>query len=88
GPVLNGFDLTVAPGETVALVGTSGSGKSTVALLVPRFYDVQSGTITIDGVDVRYITMQSLRRQVGVVFEDSFLFSDSVRANIAYGVPD
>ncbi len=87
-PVLKGFSLGVAPGETVALVGASGSGKSTVALLLPRFYDVASGSITIDGVDVRDVTLDSLRRGVGVVFEDPFLFSDSLRANIAYGRPD
>ena len=82
------FSLRVEPGETVALVGTSGSGKSTVALLLPRFYDVQSGSITIDGIDVRTVTLDSLRRQIGVVFEDSFLFSDTIRSNIAYGRPD
>ncbi|HWC10025.1 MAG TPA: ABC transporter transmembrane domain-containing protein, partial [Acidimicrobiales bacterium] len=87
-PVLQGFDLTVAPGETVALVGPSGSGKSTVGLLVPRFYDVQEGTVRVDGADVRDVTLDSLRRQVGVVFEDTFLFSDTVKANIAYGRPD
>jgi ATP-binding cassette subfamily B protein len=87
-PVLQGFSLDVAPGETVALVGSSGSGKSTVALLLPRFYDVASGSITIDGVDVRDVTLDSLRRNVGVVFEDPFLFSDSLRANISYGRPD
>lgn len=87
-PVVQDFSLRVAPGETVALVGTSGSGKSTVALLLPRFYDVQAGTITIDGVDVREAKLDSLRSQVGVVFEDSFLFSDTIRANIAYGRPE
>jgi ATP-binding cassette subfamily B protein len=87
-PVLDGFDLEVAPGETVALVGTSGSGKSTVALLLPRFYDADAGAVTIDGVDVRDVTLDSLRRQVGVVFEEPFLFSDTVRANLAYGRPD
>jgi ATP-binding cassette subfamily B protein len=87
-PVLTDFDLRVAPGETVALVGASGSGKSTVALLLPRFYDVQQGSVRIDGADVRDVTLQSLRGQIGVVFEESFLFSDSVRANIAYGRPD
>ncbi len=87
-PVLDGFTLHVAPGETVALVGGSGSGKSTVALLLPRFYDVAAGTVTIDGIDVRDVTFDSLRGQVGVVFEESFLFSDTVRANIAYGRPD
>jgi ATP-binding cassette subfamily B protein len=87
-PVLHNFSLTIAPGETVALVGASGSGKSTVALLLPRFYDVQSGSVCIDDVDVRDVTLESLRSSIGVVFEDSFLFSDSVRANIAFGRPD
>jgi ATP-binding cassette subfamily B protein len=87
-PVLSDFSLRVAPGETVALVGTSGSGKSTVSLLLPRFYDVQGGAITIDGTDVRDVTLDSLRREVGVVFEDAFLFSDTVRNNIAYGRPE
>ncbi|HLY81789.1 MAG TPA: ABC transporter ATP-binding protein [Acidimicrobiales bacterium] len=87
-PVLSGFDLHVGSGETVALVGSSGSGKSTVALLLPRFYDVQSGAVRVDGIDVRDVTLESLRRQIGVVFEESFLFSDTVRANIAYGRPD
>ena len=87
-PVLSGFHLRVAPGETLALVGASGSGKSTVAMLLPRFYDVQSGAVRVDGVDVRDATFDSLRRQVGVVFEETFLFSDTVRSNIAYGRPD
>ncbi len=87
-PVLDGFSLQVAPGETVALVGASGSGKSTVALLLPRFYDVGSGSVEIDGTDVRRVTLASLRSQIGVVFEESFLFSDSVGANIAYGRPE
>ncbi|GAC1599940.1 MAG: ABC transporter ATP-binding protein [Acidimicrobiales bacterium] len=87
-PVLDGFTLRVPAGETVALVGASGSGKSTVSLLLPRFYDVESGTVAIDGHDVRDLTLASLRRQVGVVFEESFLFSDTVRSNISYGRPD
>ncbi len=87
-PVLHGFDLHLSAGERVALVGTSGSGKSTVALLLPRFYDVRSGAVRVDGTDVRDVTLDSLRAQIGVVFEESFLFSDSIRANIAYGVPD
>jgi ATP-binding cassette subfamily B protein len=87
-PVLDGFDLHVEPGEVIALVGASGSGKSTVTGLLPRFYDVADGRVTIDGIDVRDVTLRSLRRQVGVVFEDAFLFSDTVHANIAYGVPD
>ncbi|MHB1486158.1 MAG: ABC transporter ATP-binding protein [Acidimicrobiales bacterium] len=87
-PVLSGFNLKVSPGETVALVGASGSGKSTVALLLPRFYDVTTGSVTVDGVNVADVTFDSLRSQIGVVFEDSFLFSDTVRSNIAYGRPD
>ena len=87
-PVLDGFDLHVKAGEVVALVGASGSGKSTVTALLPRFYDATSGTITIDGVDVRDVTLDSLRHQVGVAFEEAFLFSDTVRANIAYARPD
>jgi ATP-binding cassette subfamily B protein len=87
-PVLNDFDLTVAPGETVALVGSSGSGKSTVGLLLPRFYDVHTGSVTIDGVDVRSVSLHSLRASIGVVFEDSFLFSDTITNNIAFGRPD
>jgi ATP-binding cassette subfamily B protein len=87
-PVLDDLDLVVAAGEVVALVGTSGSGKSTITALLPRFYDVAEGRVTVDGHDVRDVTLESLRRQVGVVFEDAFLFSDTIRANIAYGCPD
>ncbi|WP_285507845.1 ABC transporter ATP-binding protein [Actinokineospora sp. NBRC 105648] len=87
-PVLDGVSLRVSPGETLALVGTAGSGKSTVSLLLPRFYDVQSGAIRVGGVDLRDLRMASLRGTVGVVFEEAFLFSDTVRANIAYGRPD
>jgi ATP-binding cassette subfamily B protein len=87
-PVLDHFDLHVAPGEVVALVGASGSGKSTVTALLPRFYDAGAGRITVDGLDVRDLTLDSLRRQVGVVFEEAFLFSDTVRNNIAYARPD
>jgi ATP-binding cassette, subfamily B, bacterial len=86
--VLRGFDLRIAAGERVAIVGPSGSGKSTAANLVSRFYDPNRGAVSIDGHDVRHLTLHSLRREVGVVFEESFLFSDSVRANIAYGRPD
>ncbi|MFD7386767.1 ABC transporter ATP-binding protein [Streptomyces anulatus] len=87
-PVLDGFSLTVEPGETVAVVGASGSGKSTVSLLVPRFYDVCHGAVLIGGHDVRELTQASLRSAIGLVPEDSFLFSDTIRANIAYGLPD
>ncbi|MEZ5144844.1 MAG: ABC transporter ATP-binding protein [Acidimicrobiales bacterium] len=87
-PVLDDFDLHVDAGDVVALVGASGSGKSTVTALLPRFYDVAEGRVLVDGHDVRQVTLESLRRQVGVVFEDAFLFSDTVGANIAYADPD
>jgi ATP-binding cassette subfamily B protein len=87
-PVLRGVDLRIAAGERVAIVGPSGSGKTTLAMLVSRFYDPIEGAVCVDDQDVRGIRLRSLRRQVGVVFEESFLFSDSVRANIAYGQPD
>ncbi|MFH9739865.1 ABC transporter ATP-binding protein [Streptomyces roseolus] len=87
-PVLDGFSLELGEGETVALVGSSGSGKSTVSLLLPRFYDVDRGAVLVGGHDVRELTLESLRAAIGLVPEDSFLFSDTVRANIAYGVPD
>lgn len=87
-PVLDGFSLTIEPGETVAVVGASGSGKSTVSLLLPRFYDVSHGAVLVGGHDVRELTLDSLRAAIGLVPEDSFLFSDTVRANIAYGLPD
>jgi ATP-binding cassette subfamily B protein len=84
-PVLRGVDLTIAPGETVALVGPSGAGKTTLCALVPRFYDVESGRITIDGHDIRHLTLDSLRRQIGIVPQDTFLFAGTIRENIAYG---
>ncbi|MEU4951061.1 ABC transporter ATP-binding protein [Streptomyces lavendulae] len=87
-PVLDGFSLTLAEGETVAVVGSSGSGKSTVALLLPRFYDADHGTVRVGGHDVRELTYDSLRAAIGLVPEDSFLFSDTIRANIAFGRPD
>ncbi|MFG2196152.1 ABC transporter ATP-binding protein [Streptomyces sp. NPDC048639] len=87
-PVLEDFSLRIEPGETVAVVGTSGSGKSTVSLLLPRFYDVSGGAVRVGGHDVRDLTFASLRAAIGLVPEDSFLFSDTVRANIAYGKPD
>ncbi|MFD3543761.1 ABC transporter ATP-binding protein [Streptomyces sp. NPDC058662] len=86
-PVLDGFSLSLAEGETIALVGSSGSGKSTVSLLLPRFYDADAGTVRVGGHDVRDLTYGSLRAAIGLVPEDSFLFSDSIRANITYGHP-
>ncbi|MFI1013188.1 ABC transporter ATP-binding protein [Streptomyces sp. NPDC020965] len=87
-PVLDGFSLEIGAGETVAVVGASGSGKSTVSLLLPRFYDVTHGAVLVGGHDVRELTLESLRAAIGLVPEDSFLFSDTIRANIAYGKPD
>ncbi|MGW5037032.1 ABC transporter ATP-binding protein [Streptomyces parvulus] len=87
-PVLDGLSFEIRAGETLAVVGSSGSGKSTVSLLLPRFYDVTRGAVLVGGHDVRELTTDSLRAAVGLVPEDSFLFSDTVRANIAYGRPD
>ena len=87
-PVLRGLSLRVEPGETVAVVGASGSGKSTIALLLPRFYDPQGGSVSIGGHNIADVTRDSLRAAIGLVMEDSFLFSDTVRSNIAYGRPD
>jgi ATP-binding cassette, subfamily B, bacterial len=85
--VLDDFDLHIAAGERVAIVGPSGSGKTTATLLVSRFYDPDRGAVLVDGHDVRGVALHSLRSQIGVVFEEAFLFSDSVRSNIAYGRP-
>ena len=85
--VLDGFDLTVTGGEAIAVVGPTGSGKTTIARLLPRFYDVDAGRVLIDGVDVRDVKLTDLRRSIGIVFEDTFLFSDSVRENIAFADP-
>ena len=85
--VLCHVDLTVRPGENLALVGPSGGGKTTLCSLIPRFYDVTSGTISIDGQDVRGVTLSSLRRSVGIVQQDVYLFSGTVAENIAYGLP-
>ena len=87
-PVLNGLNLRVAAGEAVGIVGASGSGKSTVTLLLSRLVDSGPGSVTIDGYDVKDVTLNSLRRCVGVVHDDAFLFSASVRANVAFGRPD
>jgi ATP-binding cassette subfamily B protein len=87
-PVLRSFDLHLRPGETVALVGRSGSGKSTVGRLLARFYDVDDGAVRADGIDVRDLTIASLRHQVGMVMDEPFLFSASIRDNIAFGRPD
>lgn len=84
-PILNNVSFSVQPGELVALVGGLASGKSTIAHLIPRFYDVSSGSITIDGIDVRDVTLDSLRRNIGIVQQNTFLFSATIRDNIAYG---
>jgi ABC-type multidrug transport system fused ATPase/permease subunit len=87
-PVLEDIDLTLESDRTVALIGHTGSGKTTLASLVPRFYDVTSGGLTVDGVDVRDLELTSLRRAIGIVSQDPFLFSATVRENIAFGAPD
>jgi ABC-type multidrug transport system fused ATPase/permease subunit len=87
-PVLHEIDLDLEPGKVVALIGHTGAGKTTLASLVPRFYDVQHGSLTIDGADVRDVTLASLRREIGVIAQDPFLFSATVRENIAFGRPD
>jgi ATP-binding cassette subfamily B protein len=83
--VLSELDLKVKAGESIALVGPSGGGKTTLCSLIPRFYDVDSGSILIDGVDIRKVSMASLRSHIGVVAQDVYLFSGSIRENIAYG---
>jgi subfamily B ATP-binding cassette protein MsbA len=86
-PALNGVDLIARHGRTVALVGPSGGGKTTILSLIPRFYDVTEGKITVDGEDVREVTLASLRDQIALVTQEPFLFDDTIRANIAYARP-
>jgi ATP-binding cassette subfamily B protein len=86
--VLDNLNLRVRAGEAVAIVGPTGCGKTTVARLLPRFYEVTSGSIVVDGVDVRDVKLNELRCSIGIVFEDTFLFGDSVAANIAFAEPD
>jgi ABC-type multidrug transport system fused ATPase/permease subunit len=86
-PVLRGIDLDIPAGATVALIGPTGCGKTTLTTLIPRFYDVGAGTVRLDGQDVRDVTLESLRRAVGIVSQDTFLFSTTVAENIAYGAP-
>lgn len=86
-PVIKNFNLEINAGEVIAFVGMTGVGKSTICNLLPRFYEPQSGSITIDGTDIKKLTLASLRRNIGIVQQDIFLFSDSVKENIAYGKP-
>jgi ATP-binding cassette subfamily B protein len=87
-PVLRGLDLELEAGTVVALIGHTGAGKTTTAALVPRFYDVQAGRVVVDGHDVRDVTLASLRREIGAIAQDPFLFSATVRENIAFGRPE
>jgi ATP-binding cassette subfamily B protein len=87
-PVLQGVSLEAQPGQTIALVGPTGAGKTTIINLLPRFYDVEGGAVLIDGLDVRDVTRDSLRSQIGIVLQDTFLFSDTVMNNIRYGRMD
>ena len=87
-PVLSAIDFEAKPGQTVALLGATGSGKSTVINLIPRFYDVSEGKVTIDGIDVRDVTLESLRSQIGIVLQETNLFTGSIRDNIAFGRPE
>ena len=86
--VLHGVTLDVKPGETVAIVGPSGGGKTTLCQLIPRFYDVTSGSICLDGTDIRDLTQKSLHENIGIVQQDVFLFVGTIRENILYGRPD
>jgi ATP-binding cassette subfamily B protein len=87
-PVLEDINLDVAPGQTIAVIGHTGSGKTTLTSLVPRFYDVTRGRVTVDGADVRDVTLRSLRGAIGVISQDAFLFSATVHENITFGAPD
>jgi ATP-binding cassette subfamily B protein len=87
-PVLEDIDLEIDAGRNIAIIGHTGSGKTTLTALVPRFYDVREGRLTIDGADVRDVTLTSLRRAIAVISQDPFLFSTAVRENIAFGAPD
>ena len=87
-PVLCGVSFDAEPGQTIAIVGPTGAGKTTIINLIPRFYDVTGGAVRIDGIDVRDVTAASLREQIGIVLQDTFLFSDTVMNNIRFGRPD
>jgi ATP-binding cassette subfamily B protein len=87
-PVLKGIDIRAQQGETIAIVGPTGAGKTTIINLLPRFWDIKQGSITIDGYDIRDVTRHSLRDQIGLVLQDTFLFSDTVMSNIRYGRPE
>jgi ATP-binding cassette subfamily B protein len=87
-PVLKDVSFIAEPGQTVAIVGPTGAGKTTIINLIPRFYDVTGGTVRIDGIDVRDVNMKSLREQIGIVLQDTFLFSTTVMENVRFGRPD
>jgi ATP-binding cassette subfamily B protein len=87
-PVLKNLSFTVKPGEKIAILGATGSGKTSLIFLIPRFYDVDSGSIEIDGVDIRHFKLSSLRRQIGLVLQDVFIFTGVIKDNIAFGKPD
>ena len=87
-PVLCDVSFTAEPGQMVAIVGPTGAGKTTIINLLPRFYDVTGGHIRIDGIDIAQVTRESLRRQIGIVLQDTYLFSDTVMNNIRFGKPD
>ena len=86
--VLKNMSFHVRPGETIALVGPTGSGKTTIVSLISRFYDVSQGSVLIDGFDVRDVTLESLRAQMGIMTQDTFMFSGSIKDNIRYGKPE